>query len=213
MAGRPSFVAASSWQEFCDVFSSYCAIFAFILRRHTWFARIPALLELLAEESTPSELTRRDLERLLGVRRRRAILVLHRCRAVRRGTELVASREAVIAYLQQCWDDEAAERAAQQERQVFAALSEARRALMLPRISLPPSAQLSAITFAGLPSGIELRRDELRVRFSSAQELVEQLFTLAQAFANDYESLEQALSEKGAADGRPFGDRTVRTDV
>jgi len=80
--------------------------------------------------------------------------------------------------------------------------------LSSPRIPLPPPAQLSAITFAGLPAGIHLTRAELSVSFSSAQDLIEKLFTVAQALANDYESLEEALTEvdpkQGTAHGLPF---------
>lgn len=174
----------------------------------TWLARIPALLETLQADTAPAAFTRRDLECLLGVRRRRAILLLHRMGAGRRGSELIAPREAVLRYLQERWNEEAAARAADQERQVAVTLAEARRALTLPRIPLPSPAQRSAITFAGLPAGIRLTREDLVVTFSSAQDLVEKLFTVAQALANDYESLEQALAgrnpEKETGHGLPF---------
>jgi len=78
----------------------------------------------------------------------------------------------------------------------------------LPRIPLPSPTQLSAITFAGLPTGIRLTRGDLSVTFSSAQDLVEKLFSLAQAFANDYESLQEALTDrnpkKETGHGLPF---------
>lgn len=162
----------------------------------TWFARIPALLETLQTETAPPEFKREHIERLFGVRRRRAIGLLHRFGALRRGSELVAPRESVTAFLEQRWSYEAAAHAAAQERQVAEALTEARRALTLPRIPLPSPAQLSAITLAGLPACIHLTRTELSVTFSSAQDLVAKLFALAQALANDYESLEEALADR-----------------
>jgi len=128
--------------------------------------------------------------------------------AQRRGSELSAPRDSVITYLRERWNDQAAARAAAQERQVAEALAEARRALTLPRIPLPSPAQLSAITFAGLPAGIRLTRTELSVTFSSAQDLAAKLFTLAQALANDYESLEEALTDHNPKEetsrGLPF---------
>lgn len=162
----------------------------------TWFAQIPALLETLQAETAPPECKRKDIERFFGVRRRRAIGLLHRFGASRRGSELVTPRESVTAFLEQRWSDEAAAHAAAQERQVAEALTEARRALTLPRIPLPSPAQLSAITFAGLPVGIHLTRTEVSVTFSSAQDLLAKLFALAQALANDYESLEEALTDR-----------------
>ena len=162
-----------------------------------WLPHIPALLEALRAETAPALLARSDFEQLFGVRRRRAILLLHRCAASRRGRELVATREAVVAFLEGCRDDDAAERTAARDRQVGQALAEARRARTLPTIPLPPPDRLSAITFAGLPSGIELTSTQLSVTFSSAQDLVEKLFTVAQALANDYETLETTLASAG----------------
>ena len=162
-----------------------------------WLPHIPAFLQALKVSDAPALLTRFDLERLFGVRRRRAILLLHRCGAARRGRELVATREAVVAFLEGCRDDDAVDRLAARDRQVGQALAEARRARTLPTIPLPPLAQLSAITFAGLPPGIELTPTALSVRFSSAQDLVEKLFTVAQALANDYETLEITLAHTG----------------
>jgi len=167
----------------------------FLPLQPSWFRRIPALLATLQAEHAPEELTRRDFEELFGVRRRRAILLLHRCNPLRRASGLVAARDSVVAYLAAQLDHEAAEQSAAQERQVAETLAEARRALTLPTIPLPPPKTLSAITFAGLPSDIELTRTNLSLTFSSAQDLIEKLFTLAQAFANDYESLENALTD------------------
>ena len=158
----------------------------------TWFRRIPALLETLQAEHAPQELTRRDFEELFGVRRRRAILLLHRCNPLRRASGLVAARDSVVAYLAAQLDHEAAEQSAAQERQVAETLAEARRALTLPTIPLPPPKTLSP---SPLPGDIELTRTNLSLTFSSAQDLIEKLFTLAQAFANDYESLENALTD------------------
>ncbi len=176
--------------------------------RPTWFARIPALLHTLRADAAPPEFTRRDIEQLFGVRRRRAIALLHRFGAARRGPDLVAVRESLIADLEQRWSDEAAARAADQERHVAETLADARRALTLPRIALPSPAPLSTVTVAGLPVGIRLTRKELSVTFSSAQDLIAKLFTLAQALANDYESLEEALAdrhpEKETGCGLPF---------
>ena len=79
-------------------------------------------------------------------------------------------------------------------------MGETRQALTLLSITVPSAKKLSSITFAGLPPGIRLEPARLTVDFANAQDLVEKLFTLAQAFANDYESLAAALQE-GAAPG------------
>ncbi len=65
----------------------------------------------------------------------------------------------------------------------------------LPKIPLPR--QRTTLTLAGLPEGIHLTHGNLSVDFTGAQDLVEKLFTVAQAFADDYESLEAALEPDG----------------
>jgi len=162
-----------------------------------WLERVPAVLEFLAGPAAPALLDRGTIEVLLGVRRRRAILILHQCQASPRGRDLLASREAFVTFLQS-QDQEAAlkkERARQQ--QVAAALAQARHELTLPRISLPRPAEPTHRTLAGLPPGIQLTPRNLSVDFTSAQDLIEKLFTVAQAFAQDYESLEAALQPDG----------------
>jgi hypothetical protein len=169
----------------------------------SWLGRIPHLLEILEAESAPPWLGRTGIEQLFGVRRRRAIALLHRCQGYRRGRHLVAARDAVVAYLLQRRNDAAAERAQAQQQEVAAVLGQARLALTLPRIALPPSKKWSEITFAGLPAGIHLTPGRLIVEFETATGLLEKLLALAHAFANDFDSLEAALaaaSEKEAAD-------------
>ena len=76
-------------------------------------------------------------------------------------------------------------------------LGQARQALTLPRIALPPASKLSKITWAGLPEGIHLTPGRLSIEFENATGLLEKLLALAQALANDFDSLEQALAAAG----------------
>jgi hypothetical protein len=161
----------------------------------TWLERIPAVLKKLQKPDAPPFLDRAAVEALFGVRRRQAILLLHRWQGYQLGRALVASRESILSDLEQLRYREALEEQNERQERVAAALGEARQALTLPRIAVPAPQKLSDITFAGLPPGIRLERGRLTVEFASAQDLVEKLFTLAQAFANDYESLSTALGE------------------
>jgi len=156
-----------------------------------WLERVPAVLEFLAAPDAPALLDRGTIEALLGVRRRRAILILHECKAAQRGRELLAFREAVVDFLKRQDHEAALDRERARQQQVAEALAEARHELTLPRISLPR--QRTARTLAGLPPGIHLTHSNLSVDFTNAHDLIEKLFTVAQAFAQDYESLEAAL--------------------
>jgi hypothetical protein len=157
-----------------------------------WLERVPAVLDFLSGPEAPALLDRGAIEALLGVRRRRAILILHKCKAPRRrGREMLAPRESVVAFLQSQRHEAALSRERARQHQVAEALGQARRELALPRISLPR--QQTKLTLAGLPPGIHLTQRNLSVDFATAQDLIEKLFTVAQAFAHDYASLEAAL--------------------
>jgi hypothetical protein len=152
------------------------------------------LFSKLQADTAPPLLDRAAIETLFGVRRRQAIALLHRFPGYQLGRTFVVPRESVLAFLAQCRDGEAIEQAEAQKRRVTEALGEARQALTLPRIALPPHTKLSEITLAGLPEGIQLTPGRLVVDFENATCLLEKLFALAQAFANDFESLEAALA-------------------
>lgn len=160
----------------------------------SWLARVPALEDALAAASAPGLFDRSAIETLFGVRRRQAISLLHHCQGYRKGRKLVATRESVLGLLAAARAGGAWEELAEQRRQVAEFLGEARHGLTLPTLRIPAPARLSEITFAGLPPGIHLMPGQLSVRFDTAEDLVEKLFTLGQALANDYESLEAALA-------------------
>jgi hypothetical protein len=129
----------------------------------------------------------------LGVRRRQAIALLHRFTGYQVGRTFVVSREAVIEFLETIVASGAIAEATAKKRSVLEFLGEARQALQLPSIPLP-AAKLSEITFDGLPSGIRLQTDQLTIHFASATDLLEKLFSLSQALANDFETLERTLA-------------------
>jgi hypothetical protein len=160
-----------------------------------WLERVPAVLDFLASPDAPDTLDRGTIETLLGVRRRRAILILHACKASRRGRDLLAARKAFVAFLKSQSHEAALSRERGRQQQVAEALGLARRELAVPSISLPR--QRTTLTLAGLPEGIHLTQGNLSIDFTTAQDLVEKMFTLAQGFADDYESLEAALQPDG----------------
>jgi hypothetical protein len=147
----------------------------------------------LESETAPPILDRKAIETLFGVRRRQAIALLHRFDGYQLGRTFVAPRQAVIDFLAPLAASEPLARVRAQKRRVEEFLGEARQSLTLLRIPLP-AAKLSEITFAGLPSGIHLLPGQLSIHFAGATELLEKLFALSQALANDFEALESALA-------------------
>jgi hypothetical protein len=166
----------------------------------TWIEAVPQILATLEAPGTPPFLDRPAVEALFDVRRRQAIHLLRRCGGYQIGKTFLVPRETVVRFLRepQRW------RAAEEEKGRFArvacALGEARTELQQRRIPIPAQTETLAMEFAGLPSGIRLETGQLVIQFARPVELLEKLFALSQAFANDYESFERIVaSQAGAA--------------
>jgi hypothetical protein len=167
----------------------------------TWLERIPKILETLKSQTAPPFLDRSAIEGLFGVRRRRAITLLHHFDGYQVGRTFIVRREAVIAFLEKQEPGIPIAEKETQKQRVADFLGEARQALTIPRITLPPAVRLSEITFAGLPPGIQLAPGQLSVSFESATDLVEKLFSLSQALVNDFETLETLLTTPSVLSG------------
>jgi hypothetical protein len=108
-------------------------------------------------------------------------------------------REAVVRFLRdpQRW------RAAADEKgrfeRVASALGQARSELRQRRIPIPARIEALPMEFAGLPSGIRLQSGQLVIQFDRPVELLEKLFALSQAFANDYPSFERIVASQAGA--------------
>ncbi len=61
---------------------------------------------------------------------------------------------------------------------------------------MPIQSEVYASTRAALPAGVRLERGCLTIRFTSGEELAQQLFGIAQAMANDFESFQAESSER-----------------
>jgi hypothetical protein len=164
----------------------------------TWLQRVPDLLSRIQSEKAPPLLDRQSIEDLFGVRRRQAIALLHRFDGYKVGRTFVVPREAVIDFLQNIVASGAIAEAAAKKSSVLEFLGEARQALQLPSIPLPATTKLSEITFDGLPPGIRLQPDQLTIHFHGATDLLQKLFSLSQALANDFETLEGKLAAGGS---------------
>src|SRR3954454_16823806 len=167
----------------------------------TWLERIPVILKKLRSETAPAFLDRQAIEHLFRVRRRSAILLLHKVDCYQLGNALVADRKSVISFLERHRKRANLEAIHAQRQRVSEFLGEARQELSLHTISIPFPKNRLEVTLAGLPDGIRLTHKELVVSFGSAQDLTEKLFTLAQALANDYDTLEATLASAGAEAG------------
>jgi hypothetical protein len=154
----------------------------------SWIKRVPEILERLESAQAPPFLDRPTVEILFGLRRRQAIALCHRFGGYQIGKTFLVPREAVVRFLRhpQRWSAAAVERA--RFDIVGRALGEARRELNQRRIVIPVPTETFHAEFSGLPAGIQFQPGTLTVAFGNPPELLEKLFALAQALANDYDT-------------------------
>ena len=142
-------------------------------------------------------LTRRDVEKLLGVSRARAAQLMRTFGAELTGYARVLPRAQLLRQLRKYRRQASFRNEEQRRTRVVAELRTAR--LSGIRVAVPVEALEARL--AGLPEGVSVEADRIEVRFGSAREAVGKLFALAQALTSDYERFE-ALVGKGERSSR-----------
>ena len=160
-----------------------------------WLLALPDAIRQL-EQLDRDLLIRRDLERLFGVSKGRAVALMTAFGAGRTGHLLTLPRAALLRQLRRHRTRAAFRGEATRRDRVVTAIRQAR----LTGIRVAVSSEALEARLSGLPDGVSVEPGRIEVRFSGAQDAVGRLFALAQALTNDYEQFE-ALVEAGAAAG------------
>jgi len=159
----------------------------------TWCAHLEEVVRELRALPYPW-VDRSTLERVLGVRRRRAQQILQPCVRQQAGANGVADREELIAHLTRLASGESVyyeRRRRQQLANVLTGLDRAWREQ--PRTLVEAPAAIVNQEFADLPAGVTLGPGEITVRFSTAVEALEKLLAIAMAAGNDLEGFERLV--------------------
>lgn len=162
----------------------------------TWLERVPAILAFLKSQDAPLFLDRPAVERLFGLRRRQAIELLRRCGGYQVGKTFLVLRETMVEFLNQPVTAGKVSDCLAQKRRVVDSLMEAWPLQEARKITFPVPSEVFAQTLSDLPGGIQLVPGQLTITFAAPLELLQQLFTLSQALANDYESFEASSTSK-----------------
>ena len=160
-----------------------------------WLLAIPDAIRQL-DALDRELLTRRDLERLFGVSKVRAVALMTAFGAGRTGHLLTLPRAKLLRQLRRHRTRAAFRGEATRRDRVVTAIRTAR--LTGIRVAVPIEALDARLS--GLPAGVSVEPGRIEVRFRGAKDAVGRLFALAQALTNDYEQFE-ALVEAGEAAG------------
>ena len=161
-----------------------------------WLLAIPDAIRQL-EARDENLLTRRDIERLFGVSKVRAVQLMTAFGAHRTGHLLTLPRAELLRQLRRHRKRAAFRHEETRREKVVTEIRKAR--LTGIRVAVPVEALEARL--AGLPDGVTVAADRIEVRFGGAQEAVGRLFALAQALVSDYERFEALVGGEEAGGG------------
>jgi hypothetical protein len=175
-----------------------------------WLTCVPDAIRELENDSEPW-VDRTRLESLLRIGRRRAQQLLASVASRRIGTSLLAHRDDLIPLLTRMAGGEQGYYDERRRKQLWIELSQARRQWLeqAPVLVELPNAAVRRVEvhgFEGLPEGVDLAPGSITVRFSTPDEALEKLLTLAMAISQNRPAFEErvALSDVPLAPPHSF---------
>jgi len=162
-----------------------------------WLLRVPEILTDLRALDVPV-LDRAAIERLFGFRRRRAIQVMHAVGGYQAGHSFLVDRLQLIAQLDVLCSGEGFHQEGRRRVRLEETVERLRRHVVAARVRIAVEPGVMETRIQSLPPGIQLEPGLLSVAFGEPRELLQRLFALSQAIANDFESFDRlTASERG----------------
>lgn len=135
---------------------------------------------------------RNDIERILGVGRRRAQQILEGCSTDQVGASSLTTPDALISHLRGLASGKAVHYEGRRRHKVAQVLAQLQSEWTgQPRVLIEAPTRIVNQQMASLPDGVELAPGQLTVRFTSAPEGLEKLLALAMAIGNDLDAFER----------------------
>ncbi len=154
-----------------------------------WLVQLPKIIRELRQLKMPV-VDRTCIEQLFGVGRRRAIQLMHSFGGYQSGKTFLVDRAHLIVQLTAAAEGDNYIYEVQRRKRVSEEVRLLKTAIKGAAISVPVDPEVYATTGSALPPGVQLERGCLTIRFTSGEQLAQQLFTVAQAMANDFGSFQ-----------------------
>ena len=158
-----------------------------------WLLDIPGILEGLRALEVPV-IDRSGCERIFGVRRRRAIELMHDFGGYQSGNTILLDRLDLIRRLEAL----AASPAVEQERRRKERLCEKLDGLQRDRTAAAVRISVVPVPLQGLPTRVEFAPGRMTVSFSGVEELLGTLYALAQSAAGNFEAFRAAAESRNS---------------
>ena len=157
-----------------------------------WLLRLPEIRAELEHLDVPV-LDRCGIERIFGLKRRRAIELLHQFGGYQAGRTFLLDRARLLEALQslESGEDYTAEK--RRRERLGDVVEASREHLISTRVRIPVRAAAARASLDRLAPGVLLMPGMLSIEFRHPIELLEKLYELAQAISHDFERFEELL--------------------
>jgi hypothetical protein len=154
-----------------------------------WLLRLPEIRAELEHLAVPI-VDRAGIERIFGLKRRRAIELMHEFGGYQTGRTFLLDRARLLEALQslESRDDYAVEK--RRRERLRDVVEASREHLILTRVQIPVRAAATRPSLDRLAPGVVLLPGVLSIEFRQPIELLEKLYALAQAIGHDFERFE-----------------------
>jgi hypothetical protein len=156
-----------------------------------WLLKIPEIVTLLESFDVPV-VDRAIIERLFGLRRRRAIELLHRLGGFQTGRSFLVDRHVLIENLRRLAAGEEFRWESRRKERLDLAVDQLRRGQIGARVKIPVQADVFSRKLADLSPGVALEVGHLHIAFSGTEDLLGKLYELAQVASNDFDRFRAA---------------------
>src|SRR4051812_776331 len=151
-----------------------------------WLLKIPDIVALLESFVVPV-VDRAIVERLFGLRRRRAIELLHRFGGYQAGRTFLIDRKILIEQLQRLAAGDEFQMESRRKERLDHQVDQLRRSQAATRVIIPVEPEVLSRKIAGLSAGVALQPGHLHITFAGAEDLLSKLYELSQAVSNDFD--------------------------
>src|ERR1035438_1644690 len=157
-----------------------------------WLLRLPVIRAELEHLNVPV-VDRSGIERIFGLKRRRAIELMHEFGGYQAGRTFFMDRARLLEALQslESGEDYTAEK--RRWERLGDVVEASREHLILTRVEIPVHATAMRPSLDRLAPGVLLLPGMLSIEFRHPVELLEKLYVLAHAISHDFEKFEELL--------------------
>jgi hypothetical protein len=158
----------------------------------TWLHRVPEIVQELKALAVPV-VDRTMFERLFRVRRRRAVTLMQQFGALQTGHTLVVERLRVISSLERIQYGREFEQEQQRKQKLSASLDELHRHRRGSNVVIPPISPELRRQLPSLPLGVRASDGQLAIEFNSVEQLLQRLYELSAAAADDFDRFTEVV--------------------